>query len=223
MRKLTLLLIFACSLWGQGSPYTAATSGSSVLAGELNGKLNHQYASGAPSSKNCTQGRDVYTDTATNILYVCSVTGTPGTWVTIYSLITNLATSQIADAAITPVKSATSLRKRPCEVHIWGSGTAGALQATDDAPLSCFNKYGATLTIESVECAVDTGTTTTVNVINTGGSSVLTGATMTAGNGTLAAGTLSGTPTQSANTSLDILTLVQGTANHLVCVIGRTL
>src|SRR5205823_554891 len=51
-----------------------------ILSAEINGKINHQEGSGAPSSVNCTLGKDLYTDTATGNMYGCTGTGTPGTW-----------------------------------------------------------------------------------------------------------------------------------------------
>lgn len=94
-------------------------------------------------------------------------------------------------------------RTRVCEIHIWGSGTAQALQATDDEPVSCLNPFSATETVTSVKCWANSGTGTTITPIVTGGSGLLTGA-LTCGNGSLATGTLSGTPTLPSGGTLDV-------------------
>lgn len=75
--------LLICMLWTAAiasAQYTGATSGSSVLNGEINGKVNHQEGAGAPSGVNCTVGKDTYTDTTAHDIYICITTGTPGTW-----------------------------------------------------------------------------------------------------------------------------------------------
>ena len=125
-----------------------------------------------------------------------SITGTSG----------GLSGSSLT-GAITNSGNATTLatpyRTRTCEIHIWGSGTSQALQATDDEPASCRNKLGVTITITAVECWANAGTTTTLDVVVTGGSTILTSA-VTCGNGSFAAASLSGTPTLTNNGTLDV-------------------
>lgn len=94
-------------------------------------------------------------------------------------------------------------RTRVCEIHIWGSGAAQALQATDDEPVSCFNGFSATETITSVKCWANAGTGTTITPLVTGGSGLLTGA-LSCGNNSIATGTLNGTPTLAGGGTLDI-------------------
>jgi hypothetical protein len=83
-----------------------------------------------------------------------------------------------------------------CELHIWGSGTSQALQATDDEPWSCINTSGVDWTVTGVICIANAGTTTSTTPILTGGSatSVLSSA-LTCGNNAFAGAAVNGTPT----------------------------
>jgi hypothetical protein len=79
MKRLLLCLFGVASILS--AQYAGSASGSSVAAAEINGKVNHQQAAGAPgTSYNCTLGKDLYTNTSNGDLYKCTVTGTPGTW-----------------------------------------------------------------------------------------------------------------------------------------------
>jgi hypothetical protein len=62
----------------------------------------------------------------------------------------------------------------------------------------------------------------TMDVVISGGSTILTGA-VTCGNGSFSAATLSGTPTQSNNGSLNLNVTSGGTAKYAVMRIKRTL
>lgn len=111
---------------------------------------------------------------------------------------------------------------RPCEV-VWGSKASGssAIPNDNDATTVCSNLTGATLTISSVECLANTADMT-MDVVISGGASILTGS-VTCGNGSFSAATLSGTPTQSNNGSLDLNVTSGGTATYAVMRIKRTL
>ncbi|HEU5453279.1 MAG TPA: hypothetical protein VFU76_14890 [Terriglobales bacterium] len=129
--------------------------------------------------------------------------------------------------ALASTALAEQFKKRPCEVVISGSGASGLLQDTDDVMGTCVNLYGAMLTLESVACYADSGAPT-VMVTLTGGADALTG-NLTCSTG-YAAGTLSGTPTQSYNASvnltgkLDVKIVAAGGAAHEVhVIIGRML
>lgn len=111
---------------------------------------------------------------------------------------------------------------RKCELHIWGSGTGQALQTADSELASCRNKYGENLTVLSVECWANTGTTTTVNPSITGGAALLAGA-LTCGNASFTSGTLSGTPTLTTNQTIDGTISAVGTATNIRLVITMRL
>jgi hypothetical protein len=129
---------------------------------------------------------------------------------------------------VTGTLSSTNLpaiaRGRTCEVHIWGTGTSGALQPTDDEPASCFNDAGATFTISAVRCLADNGSTTTTvtPIVNGGTSTSILTAALTCGNGTFASGTLSGTPTVVSTGSIDANITAAGTAKSVRIVITGT-
>jgi hypothetical protein len=110
----------------------------------------------------------------------------------------------------------------PCQVT-WGSKVSGAsaIANDDDVPFVCSNLTGSTLTISSVECLADSADVT-MDVVISGGSTILTGA-VTCGNGSYSAATLSGTPTQSNNGSLDLNITSGGTGKYAVMRIKRTL
>jgi hypothetical protein len=118
---------------------------------------------------------------------------------------------------------AAKYRVQPCEVHIWGSGTAGALQDTDDETNSCKNQTGATLTISGVSCWADAGSPTVTPVLTAGGA-ILTGAITCSQAEGGAAGTLNGTPTQADTKTINMnVTAAGGTAKAVVIYIKRTL
>ena len=97
------------------------------------------------------------------------------------------------------------LNIRTCEVHVWGSGPAGALQLTDGEVASCRNKFGVTWAITSVECWANAGTTTAVRLQVTGGAnSTILSSALTCGNGSWTSDTLNGTPTLLPNGTVDI-------------------
>ncbi len=124
--------------------------------------------------------------------------------------------SAYADSAILTADLPSVNNVRLCEYAILGNGTAGALQTTDSVTFTCYNDFGATVTVLAVRCLADAGTTTTVTPIKHGGSStsLLTGA-LTCGNGTFATGTLNGTPTIANGESIDGNITVAGTATGI--------
>ena len=79
LTKYLLSTVVVCGI--ATAQYAPSVSGSTVAAAEINSKPAIQYGSGAPSSLNCTSGKDFYVDTSAHALYQCSVTGTPGTWI----------------------------------------------------------------------------------------------------------------------------------------------
>ncbi len=160
-------------------------------------------------------GTDINTSnqvTATHLSAALPVNqGGTGTTSTLTGLVRGSASAmtaaELSGAVTTSGSNATTLatpyQTRTCEMHIWGSGTSQALQATDDEPASCRNKLGVSITITAIECWANAGTTTTVDVVTTGGSSILSSA-VTCGNASFAAATLSGTPTLANNGTLDV-------------------
>jgi len=127
-------------------------------------------------------------------------------------------------AAISSSDVAADLKVRGCELG-WGSKTSGAaaIATDDDLPFSCSNLTGSTLTIQSVECLADAANMTVDVTAGGGGSSILTGA-VTCGNGSFASATLSGTPTQANNATLDVNIGSNGSsAKYAVVRIKRTL
>lgn len=106
---------------------------------------------------------------------------------------------------------------QPCEFGVGSVGTNSVTLATDNTELGiCSNLTGATITISSVECKANVASFA-LNAATTGGSSILSGATCTCGNGTYSACTLSGTPTQANNGSLDFTPLtISGASQYFV-------
>jgi hypothetical protein len=101
-----------------------------------------------------------------------------------------------AGANVSRKIKASNLLKRfhACEVIIGNPNTAGAvLTDLDDAPAVCGNVSGADQTITAVACRADAANASVLPTL-TGGGTILSGA-ITCGNGTWAAGTVSGTPT----------------------------
>jgi hypothetical protein len=109
----------------------------------------------------------------------------------------------LAQAAL--VANVAGLNIRTCEVHLWGSGTSGALQLVDSELASCRNKFGVPWTITSVECWANAGTNTAVRLQVTGGAnSTILFSALTCGNGSWTSGTLNGTPALLPNDTVDI-------------------
>jgi hypothetical protein len=90
MKRLILsigaFVLMAASASAQcGGPWTASTVGYATAAHEIDYKLGYQCGAGAPSGLQCTQGKDLYTNTSNNDQYKCTVTGNPGTWALVAS------------------------------------------------------------------------------------------------------------------------------------------
>lgn len=116
-------------------------------------------------------------------------------------------------------------RTRICEIAIGDPGAASSVLANDnDRPYQCGNTYGATATITAVACAANAGTPTVTPILTGGGAtSILTGA-LTCGTGSFAAGTLNGTPTLSAGSTIDgNITTAGGVAKYLIIRITTVL
>jgi hypothetical protein len=129
--------------------------------------------------------------------------------------------TNLADAAL-----AAKYKTRVCEVHIWGTGTAGVLENTDDEIVSCYNGYGATETITAVRCWSNAGSPTVTPVITDGGGAILSGALTCDQNTTApvgAAGSLSGTPTLASGGTINAnITTAGGVATNLRMFITLT-
>ncbi len=112
---------------------------------------------------------------------------------------------------------------RTCEIPI-GTLTGSALADADDMPYRCGNTYGATATITAVACAADAGTPTVTPILTGGGAtSILTGA-LTCGTASFAAGSLNGTPTLSAGSTINgNITTAGGTAKYILIRITMSL
>ena len=129
----------------------------------------------------------------------------------------------MAQAAL--VANVAGLNIRTCEVHLWGSGTNGALQLVDSELASCRNKFGVPWTITSVECWANAGTNTAVWLQVTGGanSTILSGA-LTCGNGSWTSGTLNGTPALLSNDTVDInVTAADASTTNIRVVVSGTI
>lgn len=85
-------------------------------------------------------------------------------------------------------------RNHACEIVIGNPNTAGAVLADgDDAPAVCGNVSGGDEIITAVACRADAAGASVLPVL-TGGGTIVSGA-ISCGDGTWAAGTVSGTPT----------------------------
>jgi hypothetical protein len=115
---------------------------------------------------------------------------------------------------------------RVCEVVTGDPGSASVALADDnDSPNVCSNDSGVTMTITAVHCYADAGSPTVTPII-TGGSStsILSSALTCSQTQGGAAGTLNGTPTQTAGQTIDAnITTAGGTAKYIVVRITRTL
>ncbi len=83
-----LAVLIPVAMFGQHTDLPATAY--PALDTAMSSFLTFQRASGAPSSKSCTVGKDVYTNTATGDMYVCTTTGTPGSWVQLALLSSNI-------------------------------------------------------------------------------------------------------------------------------------
>ena len=134
-----------------------------------------------------------------------------------------------SSAGTTATTLGSSYKVRPCELTITGSGAGGVLQAADDELAKCRNKFGAVLTIQSVECSVDAGTTTLMLSLRaangTAGNDVLTGELICgSGSGGYLAGALGASTTQVTDGTLDFkVVATDGAAHEITIVVGRSL
>lgn len=114
---------------------------------------------------------------------------------------------------------------RVCEIVIGDPGSASPVLANDnDSPANCSNLTGSNMTILSVECYANTGSPTVNPIISGGSATSILSSPLTCGTGSFAAGTLSGTPTQADNQSIDgDIGVAGGTAKYIVIRIKRTL
>jgi hypothetical protein len=177
-----------------------------------------------PDCDNATTSKLLY-DAATNA-FSCGTDTTGGAGTDLNTATGDVSTTQIEDGAVTSAKVAASLKTRVCEVHIWGTGTAGVLENTDDEIVSCFNGYGATETITAVRCWSNAGSPTVTPVITDGGGAILSGALTCDQNTTApvgAAGSLSGTPTLASGGTINAnITTAGGVATNLRMFITLT-
>lgn len=89
-RLLIITFLGALSIFGQ---YSSSTNGSSTGAAEINSKPAIQAVAGLPTSLNCPSAKDFAIDTTNHHVYVCTVAGSPGTWVRV-DLTTNGTSGQ---------------------------------------------------------------------------------------------------------------------------------
>jgi hypothetical protein len=139
------------------------------------------------------------------ILFLCSLPFLYGQTITLPGMteVTSIAANDLLWVWLDPaggnvsrkIKASNLLRRlHSCEIVIGNPNTAGAVLADgDDAPAVCGNVSGSDQTITAVACQAD-ATGASVLPTLTGGGTILSGA-ITCGNGTWAAGTISGTPT----------------------------
>jgi hypothetical protein len=202
-----------------GTNLTAATD-DNVMIG--NGSTWQSKA--LPDCDNATTSKLLY-DAATNA-FSCGTDTTGGAGTDLNTATGDVSTTQIEDGAVTSAKVAAPLKTRVCEVHIWGTGTAGVLENTDDEIVSCFNGYGATETITAVRCWSNAGSPTVTPVITDGGGAILSGALTCNQNTTApvgAAGSLSGTPTLASGGTINAnITTAGGVATNLRMFITLT-
>ncbi len=105
-----------------------------------------------------------------------------------------------------------------------GALTGGALTSSDDMPGRCLNRYTQTLTIQGVLCLADAGAPTVNPIISGGGATSILSSVLTCGAGVFTAGTLNGTPTLAAGTSIDAnIAVAGGTAKYIIMVFQVTL
>ncbi len=142
MKRLLYALLLVLPSLGIGhAQYAGSGSGSTVAAAEINGKINHQEASGLPTSVNCTQAKDLYTDTATGSLYVCTTSGTPGTWARVLMVIAS-GTATMGTSAIAANTCATVVNPSASVGSLTGLATTDLVSYTPNADLSAVTGYG---------------------------------------------------------------------------------
>lgn len=112
---------------------------------------------------------------------------------------------------------------KTCEIHIWGSGSGGALQVSDYEPVSCFNDAAAAMTITKVRCYADQGSTTQIlpQITGLSSTSILTGALTCSS--TFASGTLTTpAPTIPSGGTIDLNISNPGLATFIRVIITGT-
>lgn len=119
---------------------------------------------------------------------------------------------------------ATKLLTREFHFKIWGSGTANALQATDDE-LSIWRNELSSVHITKVVCEVDTGTTTTIQLQKDDGSPTnMLSADLTCGTTATSTTTfVSGEDAVVVGDRIDYLTVAAGTAHWVAVTVVYTI
>jgi hypothetical protein len=111
-----------------------------------------------------------------------------------------------------------------CELSIGEPAATLPLTAYDDSPALCGNKYGVPLTITSVQCYSNAGSSSIRPIITGGSVSSILSAALTCGIGSFTTGTLNGAPVQKINESIDInLNAVNTNTKHMIIRINREL
>ncbi|MGB6857369.1 MAG: hypothetical protein WBE03_10840, partial [Terracidiphilus sp.] len=102
--------------------------------------------------------------------------------------------SNLASGTVAPARLSTANRIEPCQVGLWGGGSAIAA-GTYTLKARCLNVFGTTYTITQVQCYSDTSGASTANVADSGSNALLTGAISLSTANTWTAGTQSSTTT----------------------------
>ena len=107
IRYFAFLMTFAAILFGQHTDLPS--SAYPALDTAMASFLTFQTGAGAPSAKDCTIGKDVYTDTTSKQMYICTTTGTPGAWTKLANTKTDVSLGNVDNTsdANKPVSTAT--------------------------------------------------------------------------------------------------------------------
>lgn len=145
--------------------------------------------------------------------------GTPPLVVTSTTAVSNLKAATVVTNAnltgpVTSVGNATTL-PRSCQAGLGDS--VNAIEAATYTPILCYNGYSSTMTITSIKCYSDNNGSTTLNVKNGAGTSLLTGV-VTCTN-SFASGTQSATTTIAAADKMTLSVVTDGVSKNVHVVV----
>jgi hypothetical protein len=147
-------------------------------------------------------------------------TGTPPFLVASSTAVANLKAATVTTnanltGAVTSVGNATTM-PRTCQAGL-GDGL-NTITAGTYSPLLCYNGFSSAMTVTSIKCYSDNNGSTTIDIKNGAGTSLLTGAlTCTS---SFATGTQSATITIAANDQLKLIAITDGVSKNVHIVVA---
>ena len=189
------------------NPTVAQVNGAAVpaSAGVIGSNSSHQLVSASSSSIQTAIGGGVY-----------DASGSAATAQSNAEAYASNA-SNLSSGTVAPARLSTANRIEPCDVGLWGGGSAIAA-GTYTLKARCLNVFGTTYTITQVQCYSDTSGTSTANVADSGSNALLTGAISLSTANTWTAGTQSSTTTVASGAWTTWTFVADGTSTTIQCV-----